>query len=222
MKRLSIFALTLVMVAASGCDALKNMIGGRRDDSHTYSNKSENAEKSPDEKLKDLEDKMKKMEDEAKARIEAENKAKAEAELKAKLEQEIRAKIEAEQKTAATQPTTQPTEKVVIVRDSASAPAAKPKGWVRICDQRGGGGPCATISLGRNIPDLNFVSTSGGERDANDMCASVQYSIPAGWAAVIYRHQNYSGEHMTVGGSGGRDITDKLNDQCTSIMWVKQ
>lgn len=206
MKRtVVLIAIAVLVFPLFSCDKLNKMLGGKKAEEEKVQQAAE--------KLKELEEKMKKME-------EADEKKRQEDEMRAKLEQEIREEIKKETESK----TEKPAEKVVVLKEKAPvAPKeAKPKGWIKLCDESGFGPPCITISLGQNVSDLNHVSMSGAGRHANDMCASVRHNIPSGWSALVYYHPNYRGDHLTLSGAGGRNITNNLNDQCSSVMWTKQ
>ncbi len=224
MKRFSIFGLTglvtAVFVFGTGCDALKNMVGGRTEERKADGVSSDQP---ADQKLKELEEKMKKMEDEAKVRIEAENKANMEVELKAKLEQEIRAKIEAEQKVVATQPVTQPTQKVVeriIVRDApkttASEAPARLSGYIHVYTDSQLSGKNMRLSFGQNMHTTDGTAFK-------DNITSFSYQIPAGWQVSLYQDTGYSNTSYVVKGTGSLGhLPGYMNDKCSSIRWERE
>ncbi len=118
--------------------------------------------------------------------------------------------------------------KVVVVRDkspsssgSSDKPAGKPKGWVRLYDDKGFTDRQLTIGFGRNIGNFHNISSDDGKSGFNDKASAVKFNVPPGWKAVLYENSNYSKRAYPLKGRGAIADLGYFGDKASSIRWER-
>src|SRR5579885_2428766 len=89
------------------------------------------------------------------------------------------------------------------------------KGYVRLYNDEDLKGFSVTVPFKKDIPDLQAVGI-------NDRTSSVEYDIPAGWVAILYKNSGYSKDPHVLQGKGALRDLGLFNDEASSIEWKRQ
>jgi hypothetical protein len=119
--------------------------------------------------------------------------------------------------------------KVVVVKDrssgdagtSAAAAGSKPRGWVRLYDDKGFTDRQLTVGFGQNVGNFHNISSDDGKSGFNDKASAVKFSVPSGWKAVLYENSNYAKRGYPLKGKGAIADLGYFGDKASSIRWER-